>query len=193
MSPPQNNGVPWKLWRQAWSQWARNVGLDVAWANQSGNPPERRKPYVRLQIINFQIVGNDDRVSEFDDVAQENHEVIQGLREITLNVQVIANAQPELEQSAWAWADELVGSLAMDDVASAFRQSGLSVSTIGQVIDLGGLEQSEFVNRATFEVVFLGAYYRRDPNASGWIDRIIGEGDLEGNSDPEITFDVEGP
>lgn len=193
MSPPANSGSPWETWRKAWSAWARGVGLDIAWANQSDNPPERRKPYARLQVLSVRALGTDEQTEVFNEIMSEQNRVLQGLREITLSVQVIANAKPLLGESAWAWADEMASVLETDETAEALRQAGLSVSSVGQAVDLGGLEQSQYVSRVTFEVVFLGAFYRRNPAAGGWVDRIIGEGDLEGNSSPELTFDVEGP
>lgn len=192
MSPPVT-GAPFGTWQAAWAAWAESSGLSCAWARQAGNPPEMRKPFVRLEVLTVRTLGNDAKGQVFDEDAEEMRETIAGLREITLGVQVVANSKPDMRESAWAWMDELIGTLKDDARAEAFRQAGLSVSSVGQIIDLGGLEQSEFVSRVNCDVVFIGAYYRLAPDPSGWINRVIGTGDVEGNPDPEITFDVEGP
>ncbi len=192
MSPP-STGSPLETWRKAWSAWARSAGLEVAWAKQAENPPERRRPYVRLEVLSLKTVGVDGQTHVFDETTQKMNRVLEGLREVVLSVQVVANAAPELEGSAWAWADELLGTLETDENAAAFKEAGLSVSSVGTVVDLGAFEQSEYVGRTTFDVTFLGAYYRVNPTAGGWIGEITGSGDVEGNSDPELTFDVVGP
>ncbi len=192
MSPPLN-GSPLATWRKAWAEWVRGVGLGVAWAKQSDNPPERRRPYVRMEVLSLRSVGTDEQGQVFNEDTQEQHRTLQGLREVVLNVQVVANAKPELEESAWAWADELLTTLETDEVAGAFRDAGLAVQQAGTILDIGALEQSEYVGRASFDVTFLAAYYRVNPVAGGWVNRIVGSGDLEGNTDPELVFDVEGP
>lgn len=191
MSPPLLTGAPLKTWRKAWSAWARLCGLEVAWTNQRENTPQRRMPYVRLQFMNMQPIGTDEQTQ----VTKNGlvYPAVQGMRQITLGVQVVANATPELEGSAWAWADELTGILQTEEVTELFRQAGLAVIGLNPVVDLSGLEQSEMISRVAFDIVFSGAFYRVNPQVGTWIERIIGEGDLEGNPDPEITFDVQGP
>ncbi len=192
MSPPAG-GSPFTKWQRAWTSWVEGVGLDVVWTKQADNPPEHRKPYARLDIVSKSVVGTDEQSQIFSVEAQAMHRVLRGVRQIVVNVQVISNAKPELGESAWAWIDEIEAVLQTDEVSAAFKAAGLAVMGVGQAVDLGQLEQSQYVSRVSLDVTFEAAFYRVSPSAGGWINEIVGSGDLEGNSTPEITFDVEGP
>src|SRR5262245_36629479 len=132
MSPPVT-GSPFGTWQRAWTDWIEGMGLAVAWARQADNPPAPRKPFVRLQVLSISQLGTDAEGQEFDEDAQTMRRSLAGLREIVLNVQVVANAKPDLRESAWAWMDELTGRLRTDETAEALRQAGLSVSSVGLV------------------------------------------------------------
>lgn len=191
MSPPTNTAASLAVWRRAWSAWARSAGLALAWANQPENPAELRKPYVRLQVLSIAPIGLDEKLQA--EVQNETHVAHKGLRQIVLSTQVVANPVAELEGSAWAWADKLVSYLDDESVSETLRQAGLSVDTVGPMLDLSALEQGNIVARVSVDVTFTGVSYRVETRPGVWVERIIGEGDVEGNPDPEIEFDVTGP
>lgn len=193
MSPPFSTSIPLAKWQAALTAWVEASGLQVAWAKQEGNPPERRKPYCRLDLISLSVVGTDEQGQIFKESTQELTRTLQGTRELVVNVQVVANVKADLAESAWSWINELVSTLETDEVAQSFKDAGLSVSSVGSITDIGVLEQSHYIARTSFDLTLLGAFYRENPTTSNWVNRTIGSGDLEGNSTPEIVFDVQGP
>ncbi len=197
MSPPLL-GASFQRWKSVFSDWVESTsGLGLVWAGQSENPPQRRKPYALLQLLNLSKVGEDEiqrGLSEPDGNGNQKllHNLA-GVRAGVLQVQVITNASGQLADTAWIWADELqskLGSVAQMDL---FNEAGISIKQVGILQDLSAIEQSQAVSRVLFTVNFEAAFYRKDPTGGQWIGRVIGSGDVEGNLDPELTFDVEAP
>lgn len=192
MSPPTNTTIPWQAWQSAMQSWAEGAsGLPVIWARQAENPPQVRKPYVLLDIISVARRGQSDGVTMVDDGAGGVDAATYGIREIILNVQVIANARGTLADSAFAWAEEMQNSIDIGPDLQKFVTVGLGVSEVTKTRDIGSMEQSQFVSRVTFDIIFEGAVARTGSWKASAVARVIGDGDVDGNSTPELTFDVE--
>jgi hypothetical protein len=125
-----------------------------------------------------------------EDLLREN---LLGVRQVVINVQVFAPATGKWEESAWPWIDDLQASFGRTDVQTLFQSAGMARVNSGQARDISALEDSQFNSRVSLDITFLCAFYREDPVGLDYINRVIGSGDLEGNDDPEIDFDVEGP
>jgi len=193
MSPPAI-GTPWVAWKTAWSDWVAASGIAVVWAKQAENPPQLRKPYALLDVLSMQPIGVDERQRVYVAANANGRQLLEhlaGVRRVVLNVQVVTNATGQLADSAWAWADEIQGSLDRSPINAALNAAGLAVTQVSQIRDISAIEQSQFVSRVTFDLTFEGAYFRSDPMGGQWVERAVGDGDVEGNSDPELTFDTE--
>ncbi len=189
--------IDWQTWRMAWSEWATewSGGLVVIWAKQETNAPVPSRPYVLLDVLGVAKAGGEDGlVAVFDEAAENGKQFTQtqyGTRRVRLNVQVFAKSTGLLEESALAQAQSLADSLDNPQALAPLVVAGLGVERIGDVLDLTGIEHSQFGGRASFDATFAGAAVKAKAVTGQWIQRAIGEGDVEGNSSPEITFDVD--
>lgn len=189
--------IPWQTWQDALFDWATewSESCQVIWAEQETNPPQPKRPYIQLKLLGSRKVGQDGLVSSYDSTkpnGQQFQQAQYGTRRLRLNVQVFANAKGQLEQSAFAHAQSLADSLDNPMALSALVEAGLGVTDIGEVLDLGRIEQSQFAGRASFDVTLDGAAVQQGAVSGQYIQRVIGSGDVEGNSDPEVIFDVTG-
>ena len=188
--------IPWDVWQAALAAWARTWGCgEVVWAKQETNAPQPRRPFIKLDIMTTTKVGEDGLASSFDPDAANGEQFKQaryGTRRLRLNVQVFANATGRLSESAMARAQALADSLDNPEALATLVEAGLGVSNVGDVADLSQIEQSQFAGRASFDVIMEGAAVKQGAVSGQWIQRVIGEGDVEGNSAPEVTFDVTG-
>lgn len=193
MSGPTNTAIDWQAWQEAITKWARDAtgNLRVMWARQAVNAPQPAKPYVLLDIISSKRRGSDGLAYVLDVPTGMLVATSYGTRQIVLNVQVVAEANGLLAQSAMAWAEEMQNELESGASLQAFVNVGLAVCDFGQARDLAAFEQSQFVSRATFDVVLEGAAVKGGTRSNPAVVQIIGNGDVEGNSTPELTFDVE--
>lgn len=194
MALPTTSGVPWQLWQTTISTWIESLGIPVVWARQGKNPPQRAKPYVLLDIVAMSSVGEDATGYVWDaaPAIPTYLGTLAGNRELNLSVQPVTEATGFISESAMAWANEIISSLERDPIQELFRQAGLAFTRSGQVLDLSALEQSQFVSRANIDLVFQGAFYANSAFVAIPIERVIGEGDVEGDSVAEINFDVTG-
>lgn len=193
--------IPWDKWQKALHDWAAEwtpAGADkcqVVWAEQETNAPQPKRPFVKLQVLSTRKRGEDGFVSSYDSTLANGKQLQQaqyGTRELRINVQVFANAKGRLLESAFARAQELADSLDNPTALEPLVEAGLGVTNVGEVQDLSEIEQSQYAGRASFDVRFEGAAVQEGAVSGQYIQRVIGEGDVEGNSDPEVTFDVTG-
>ncbi len=188
--------IPWELWQTALYQWATQVsGRDVVWAKQETNLPQPKRPFIQLDIMGVLKVGEDGLTSVFNEDAPEGQQFQQdqyGTRRVRLEVQVFARATGKLGESAMAIAQDLNDSLGNPMYRQILVNAGLGVADVAEVQDLAQIEQSQFAGRASFDITLEGAATKQGANKGQFIERVIGEGDVEGNSAPEVIFDVTG-
>lgn len=189
---PTASGVPWLLWQTTLAAWIEGLGLPVVWARQGKNPPQRAKPYALLDLLSVSAVGEDVKGYLYNAIGPTFTGTLAGTRELALSIQVVTDAVGGIVDTATAWGDEILASVNRDPVSEAFRQAGLAFTRSGLVLDISALEQSQFVSRVNIDLVFQGAFYTSNAFVAVPILRVIGEGDVEGDSVPEINFDVTG-
>jgi hypothetical protein len=183
--------MDWEKWQNALYAWAvETTGLEAVWAAQATDAPQLRKPYILLDVLAVVARGEDNKVLESANDGADFSVTTAGQREITVNLQVVSNATGSLADSGFAWAEELHASLHAG--AATLSDAGLFFQGVGTLTDLNTVEQSQYVSRVSMDITFTVAAVKRGAATGPAIQRIIGSGDVEGNSDPEITFDVEG-
>lgn len=186
---------PWDLWQKAIYDWLTSVGLQVVMARQHTNPPTLRKPYVLVDLFNIDVVGFDSKQYQSEELVPNDGRVIatlSGLRELSISLQVVSTATGRFDDGAMQWADRIISSLSNDDTYDPLRQAGLSVVSVGRANDISAIEQAQFISRVNIDLTIEAAFFMSLGTAKH-IERVIGEGDVEGNSVPELLFDVTGP
>lgn len=191
--PYPTTQASWAAWQQAWYDWAALSGITVVWSRDAANPPAPALPFVRLDVLSMTQIGEE---GTHDEVAPDGDNIevtTYSNRRIRLNCQVAAKAKGEFAKNAWAFADELQASLRRDAARDIFREAGLSMQEVGDLTDISAIEQQQFVSRVSFDVQFIGAAVKPAAFTAPRVKRIVGSGDLEGDTTPETTFDVSAP
>jgi hypothetical protein len=120
----------------------------IIWRDQSQPLPPR--PCVTMRITDGpKAVGNQDNVSD----AGGGKFNVGGQRTLTVAFEVLGNSQVQ-KPMAFQSVINLHRSLGLMTVRERLRSAGISVQERGDPLNLTQLEESEFEERAHFDVVF---------------------------------------
>lgn len=121
----------------------------VIWRNQSEPLPGR--PCVTMKITDGpRRVGYGDSMT----YVKGNRFNIGGQREMTVSIQVYGNSQITDKPKASQIALDLNSSLSKPSVLAGLRAAGLAVQRQGDPSNISALEETEYEERAQFDVLF---------------------------------------
>lgn len=107
--------IAWEDVEQALVDWATEAtGLETVWAEENGPQPNR--PYVKLDWLTYPTaIGDDYFVDTLDSTTNEIERALEGVREATVNVQVLSSSTRAGQNAAY-YCDLLSNSLGSDGV-----------------------------------------------------------------------------
>lgn len=139
--------------QRALYSWVKNEcdgvipGEQIVWRNQSEPLPPR--PCVTMKIISGpRRVGYSDNVQYLSG----DRFMVGGQREMTVSIQVFGNTQIHRPIASQLTAD-LNASLSKQTVLDRLRAAGVAVFNQGEVSNITALEETEFEERAEFDVL----------------------------------------
>ncbi len=159
-------------------------GEDIIWRNQSEPLPAR--PCVTLKLIDGPRPIARDPNLFFGDVGKPFNAGMQ--QEATLSVQVFASTRIENDAQAQQIAFDLNASLTRQSVLDQLKLAGITIQGLGAPKNLSALEETEYEDRAGFEVALgLAQNIQDNPATIGTINigRIVDGQEL---SDQEVNL-----
>lgn len=153
----------------------------ILWRNQAETLPPR--PCVTMKIIDGpKPVGRDENLLQ----GAGRKIVVGGQREITVSIQIFGNASLH-KPMALQMASDLQDSLGLPTVKDRLRKRGIAIQDRGDPQNLTALEETQYEERAGFDVLFGVAQNVID--SPGVIDHVHGSGEISGSQpvDPETV------
>lgn len=165
----------WQSIEAAFVEWVESAsGLDALWEDQ--NLPQLPYPFVTLKRTNIASTGTGDELRTSTDLSQAGEEVellTTNQSEFTLNVQVLTDedhgANDPMANSVF-FAGRLKASLHQHSRVEAFRAVGLALIEDLNIQDVSGVENGQFINRASLDVRFRVASQMTE--RIGYIDKV---------------------
>ncbi len=144
--------IAWEDVEQALVDWATEAtGLETVWAEENGPQPTR--PYVKLDWLTYPTaIGDDYFVDELDEETDEIDRVLEGVREATVNVQVLSSSTRAGQNAAY-YCDLMANSLASDSVIrDHFSPVRMALWDTQSIQKDAFAEDDKAISRASFDM-----------------------------------------